>query len=401
MGDSAFDILRMTRDQTDLFLKPFRDQHEQILRALAPFQGTEDLLRDLSKSFDAVSSYALLGSGGSREQLSKALGAIDRTHLQDFSGLLAMSSTHVRDIALLKGLVSNQSRWIEEALRITNPGAGLSATLASIEKLTANQRVLLDDAVWGTPRPFSHALADILIAGRAGWALSKEQQARIAPEEQARAEALIGGSETAIEEIAAAGESRPVAVSLEEAAEQVPRVTSLLVAEARVVSPGSPLVLDPVLTGGIAFLFTITEVMRLVETRHRKALAGGYACWILQSALELLSPTRSAQDRFDSLVEFLYNFFIDGVNYTDQALRSARPAFFDGVVQDLRNNHVSHAPEAATPLRRIGPNLARREQRLRSLGGGRVPVTPAEWNAALLELLRRAADAAVEFRDRL
>jgi len=401
MGDSAFDILRMTRDQMDLFLKPFRDQHEQILRALAPFQGTEDLLRDLSKSFDAVSAHALLGSGDGREELSKALGAINRTELQDFSSLVAMSSAHVRDIALLKELVTIQSRWIEASLRLTKPDAGLSGTLASIEKLTASQRVLLDDAVWMTPRPFSHALTDILVAGRAGWALSKEQQARSAPEEQARAEALIARSGAAIDQIAAAEDSRLEAVTLEEATEQVPRVTSLLVAEARVAAPGAAIVLDPVVTGGIAFLFTITEVMRLVETRHGKALAGGYACWILQSALELLSPTRSAQDRFDSLVEFLYNFFIDGVNYTDQALRSARPAFFDGVVQDLRNKHVSHAPEAATSLRRIGPNLARREQRLRSLGGGRVPVTPAEWNAALLELLRRAADAAVEFRDRL
>lgn len=401
MSRSAYDPFAMTKDQLDGILKPFRDQHELILRALAPVRGTEDLLRDLSKSFAALPPSALGGYGNSSEQLSKALGAIGKAQLQDFSGLLGMSASSRLELAPFKDFVTTQSHWIEEALRLTKPDASLSTTLASIEKLTAHQHVLLQDAVWLTPRPFTHALTDILVAGRASWALSDEQQARGAPEERARAEALIEGTEVAIGQIATIEDSRLEAVSAEEAEEHVARVASLLVVEAQVVSPGLPIVYDPILAGGIAFLVTITEVLRLVETRHGKALAGGFAGWIVQSALELLNPARAAEDRFDSLVEFLYNFFIDGVNHTDQSLRNVRPAFFDEVVQDLRNTHVSHAPEAATKSNRIGPNLARREQRLRVLGSGRVPVLPAEWNAALLELLRQAADAAVEFRNGL
>lgn len=393
-----FDQLQSQVQEMERLFKPYGDMHEQLLKSLAPSLKTAGLFTDVPA--------VLAGLPSQRDLLALYQAAVS-PRLTDFAVVEGLLGPQVRDLQKTLEAFSAQTRWIEEAVRVatrpTQEIADIAVSIAAIEKLGASRNALLDAAAWVNPRPFASALTDILHAGRSSWALSSFGTSA-SGQTEGRVGRVARESEVVVAEFARASGDGEQQIPSTEAQQEVVGVSELL--SERTANSGEPNSSSPitapdrVLIGSLGLLVTLAEVMRLVETRAGQAVAGGYSTWALGRALELMDGKRSPQDRFGSLVRFLYDFFVDGVNRAGQTLKVSRPLFFSGTINDLRNTDAAHTPETATKLVRVAVNLELRERRLREIAG-KVPVTSEEWAQALINLLQRAAEAAKEFRDRL
>lgn len=384
-----FDEIRRQQERLNDFLGPSRRAQEEILRVYAPMLELEGQMRAVTDS---------LVLKGVAEDVLRAWKMIGQTELADFRHVESLLAAH-RDALKVAEAVRQQSRWIEEAIRpITDATESLSrqGALAAVEKLVASKAALLDEQRWLSPRPVSLALVDVLYAGRTVWALScagtnadatvLDQIARV--------------SESVIEALAAEGGDEVIDVPPEAASAGAQSVAITLSER----TPVGGDLRDSSAVGKVdeAASFravkTIAGVIRYVETNAAKPLLGGFGGWAMAAGLEIVDPGRSAEDRFDSAVSILHDVFVDGVRRADATLAFALPSFFKRSVYDLRNKSTAHTVEAAYSAERIATNLRERRRAFETLCGG-VPATEEEWAEALRILLRKAAEAAVEFRD--
>lgn len=386
---TPFDEIRRQQERINELLGPSRRLQEEILRSYTPIQELERSLRAVTDGLVAK---------GVSEDFLRSMEMIGRVELQDFShvaDLIAMQ----RDSLKVADAIKQQTLWIEEASRFTTDASERllrAGAFAAIEKLAAGQSALLDAERWLLPRPISSALTDVLYAGRSAWALSLPGM----NVDAASLDHLARISEEVISALAVGDADEVIDVPPDAATAGGESVSALLL-ERSLAPPG---VTRPATTtrpaGGEAIdaVKTISQAIRFVETRAAKLPLGGFAGWAMGAGLEIVDDRRSAEDRFDSAVATLHDVFVDGVWNADQALAAMVPTFLKRTVAGLRNKSSAHAVEAAVRSERIATNLRERERLFESIGCA-VPITEDEWAEALVLLLRRAAEAAVEFRN--
>ncbi len=389
IGD-PFDEIRRQQERINELLDPSYRIQEEILRSYAP-------IRDLTESLRSVTDTLVVK--GIAEDFLRSMATIGQVDLADYGSIGALTAES-RDISAATEAVRQQSRWIEEV-------AGLSAlkipakfhdhtALAAIEKLAASKDVLLDASRWMTPRPFSSAVTDILHAGRSEWVLTQLG----VPREEASVISLARASGDVAEAVAAFRKDSEVSVEPEDARRDASAVARVLTEELLLPTPEGQLLDLDGHHDAFGSLETIADVLRILETHAGRPLFGGHGAWLMGAGLAVVSPRRAAEDRFDAAAKLLYDAFVAGLEHADTALGEIAPDFFRQTVRGLRDTSAAHAPEASRPHARIVANLRERERHLRSLVG-RVPATEAEWLEALVVLLRKAATAALEFRDGL
>lgn len=391
MTDDVLKELRRQQEWINDFLEPSRRMQEEILRSLAPVMQIKDSLRMVT---DNLASMGVTGD------ILRSMEKIGRVELADYSSIAALSAAE-RDLAGVTDAIKQQSRWIEETsgLSLAKDKWILadSGALAAIEKLAASQNALLDASRWLIPRPLSSAITDILLAGRSEWALSFRRVSK----DEARVEHVSRASERVIGELASIEDDAVIAVPPGDAKREATSVARLL-SERVLLSPRGegPLLIGYEEVEAFGHVRTIFEVLRFLSSRSAKPLYGGFGVWLMGAGLDIVDRQRPAQDRFNSAVTSLHDAFIDGVRNADATLAAKVPDFFLRTVRGLRDTSAAHIPEAAMKHPRIVPNLRERERHFQSLVG-KVPVSEIEWLAALGVLLRMAAEAAIEFRDRL
>ena len=380
-----FEDLERHVAEMEKLVSPLRFQHERVSADLA-----------------AAVAHFRIG-----DDLNRAMHAVAAPQFHDFAAVHALANPIGRDFEETIRAITAQTKWIEEAYRsITHPAVEIqAAAVAAIEKLVGSRTLALDEFTWSNPRPFGHALNDILYAGRSSWALRYSWSAASPNATKAAVARVVREGEHVITEFAKADPGADQLIAAPEAEREAEGVSEVLaervVKYSKTEPSASPLIQpDAAAIVSIGFLTTVAEVMRVVETRAGKPVAGRYCAWAFGAALEAMDEERTPKDRFEGLVRFFHDFFVDAVDRADQSLRAVRPAFFSETIRDLRHTESAHAPEASNKPTRIAENLDLREKRLTELAG-KVPATTDEWRLALGKLLRKAAEAAVEFRDRL
>jgi hypothetical protein len=395
MTGDVFDDLRRQREEFERLLEPYRRQHEEILRSLAPVRELQESLRRVTEG---------LYTRGGADDLLRSMAKIGQPELADFKCLAALAAPS-RELTEVSEAIKQQSRWITEAFQLTTGfekrTAAEATSLAAFEKLVASQSALLDPEMWRTPRPFWPAMTDIFHVGRSEWAVTFPTGSR----DVDLIVRLTRASEEVTAKLAAISGSSLVFIRPEDAKGQASAVANVLreaLSSFRTEGgEGARVGLDaPDEAEAFRNFRMIIEVVGCVEDRAGKRIGAGYCGWLAKYTLDVLDASRSSRDRFCSVVDACHDMFVDGVENANRSIAKKSPRFFRETIKDLRDTLSAHAPEAAKPAQWVADNLRKREWRLLEVCG-RVPVTEAEWRAALHLLLEKAAAAAIEFRDAL